>query len=180
VQTLGDLEELAWLESSRTPLPLEPRAPADLAADAARRAAPVAEHGGVALVVEAGGAPPLRCDPGRLEQVLDALLRRALRSSERGATVTLRATATGEGIRFTVEGGQPGEEARAHLEQDLWSFRAARGAPELLALALSRAIVSAHGGRITLDPAAPLVHVDLPLSPLVAAPAPAGRGVTGP
>lgn len=164
VQTLVELAELASLESSRTPLPREPRGPAELAAGAARRAAAAAEHAGVAVRVDAPATPPVRCDPARVEQALEGILRRALRTAQRGATVTLRAAPAGDAIRFTVEGGKPGgDDARAQLGQDPWSVRLARGAPELVGLALARAIVGAHGGRLVVEASPAVLHLELPV-----------------
>lgn len=169
VQALSDLEELAWLESSRSPLPLEPRAAADVVAGAARRAGAAAEHAGVTVAVDGPAGAVLRCDPARLEQALEGLLRRAVRTAARGATVTLRAAPAGDAVRFTIEGGQPGgEDARALLAQDVWSTRLARGTLELVGVSLARAVVAAHGGRIVADGAPAAIHVEIPVSPFPA------------
>jgi hypothetical protein len=120
--------------------------------------------------VDAPATSRLRCDPGRLQHALDALVRRAIRGTRRGGVVTLSAADTGEHLRFSVTGeaGATGEDGRAQLAEELWSTRVPRNAPELVALALARVVVLAHGGRIAVDPISLAVHVDLPASPLSA------------
>lgn len=170
VQTLAELEELAWLETSREPLPLAPGIPADLAAGAARRVGAAAEAAGVQVVLGAAVPPPLRCDLARLEQALEAVLRRAIRAASRGGTVTLSSSTAGEVVRFSVAwtGEAGGDDARTHLAEELWGSRRPRNAPDVVALALARAVVLAHGGRIAADPLSPAVHVEIPASPFPA------------
>lgn len=167
-QALADLEELTWLETSRAPLPLEHRSARDVVAAAAQRVAAAADAAGVRLEVGATATLALRCDPGRLERALEALVRRALRGASRGGAVGLSAAVAGEVVRFSVlaEGGATGEDGRAQLLDAVWDSKVARNGPELVTLALARAIVLAHGGRIAVDPVSATVHLDLPAVPL--------------
>jgi hypothetical protein len=81
--------------------------------------------------------------------------------------VTLAAAELGETIRFSVTGGggASGDDGRAQLAGDFWTTRVVRNAPELVALALARAVVVAHGGRVTVDPVSTTVHLDVPAAP---------------
>jgi hypothetical protein len=71
-----------------------------------------------------------------------------------------------EVVRFSVAwtGAAGGDDARTQLAEELWGSPRPRNAPDLVALALARAVVLAHGGRIVADPLSPAVHVEVPAS----------------
>lgn len=167
-RALSDLGELAYLESRDALLPLEARTPRQLvdAAVARIRRGPV---GAVALSLEVPSAPALRCDPGRLERALAALLVRAIRTAAPGTTIAIAARAEGDDIHFCVEGGASATEVDQDLlDASFWSARVRRQDPQVPELSLVRAVIHAHRGRIWFDRDRPAVHVTMPTSPITA------------
>ena len=168
VQVLADLAELAYLDSERVVLPLEPLAPGEIIAGAIRRAARAAEQAGV--TVEAQQVAPgaaVRGDRQRLERAVEILVRRAVRGAARGGAVRIHAAPEGSSVRFSIErdGAPEGADVRDALESDVWSARSPRGAAEVVDLALARAIVLGHRGRIWADADRGAVHLAVPTSP---------------
>jgi len=104
-------------------------------------------------VVAEGVVYPLvvDADPVRLRQVLDNLIANALTHAGSGGSVRVRVTATHEGVEIAVsDAGQgiPLDELARIFEPGV-HFGAETGSG--LGLALSRAIVDAHGGTIAVD-----------------------------
>jgi two-component system OmpR family sensor kinase len=128
--------------------------PVDVAALARDAAAAFSMRG--ADVVAAAGDSPLVVDgdPVRLRQVLDNLIANALTHAGSDSPVSVRATASRGSVEVAVTDSGPGipqgELARifdlgVRLDVDMPGSG--------LGLALSRAIVDAHGGRIEVDSA---------------------------
>lgn len=114
---------------------------------------------GVEIETELGEAPlPARADPEKIQRVLFNLIRNAIRHTPADGSVTVRAEA-GEGaieieIADSGEGIPPEERERvfeAFFRGGVDAARHSDGAG--LGLAISRAIVETHGGRIWLAPA---------------------------
>ena len=110
----------------------------------------------------------MRGDEQRLHQVVTNLLTNARKHTPPGTTVTITATADG----FSVHDDGPGfpSDLVAHAFErfaragDGRSRATGSGDGAGLGLALVEAIVSAHGGRVTLEsaPADTTITVDLP------------------
>jgi signal transduction histidine kinase len=119
-----------------------------------------AERDGVRLEVR-GDQVVAVCADGALDQIVDVLLDNALRVSPEGATVTLRASASGaEHVEVHVvdEGAGMSPEDRARACDRFW--RAAEQPPERaagsgLGLAIAKALTTAGGGELRLDEASP-------------------------
>jgi signal transduction histidine kinase len=100
---------------------------------------------------------PARADPERIQRVLFNLIRNAIHHTPADGSVTVRAEATGEGVE--VEVADTGEGIPL-AEQDRVFEPFHRGGPDAaregdgagLGLAISRAIVETHGGRIWIAP----------------------------
>lgn len=114
---------------------------------------------GVEIETELGEAPlPARADPEKIQRVLFNLIRNAIRHTPADGSVTVRAEA-GEGaieieIADSGDGIPPEERERvfeAFFRGGVDAARHSDGAG--LGLAISRAIVETHGGRIWLAPA---------------------------
>jgi len=105
---------------------------------------------------ECGDIPPgqLRADPDRLTQALSNIVRNAIAHTEPGGHIRLRLAATGTSVTFAVDDDGPGIPP-AQRERIFERFhrpdpsrtRSSGGAG--LGLAIVRAIVEAHGGKVS-------------------------------
>ncbi len=176
VRFADDAAALAKAEES--PVSMTP-APVDVAAllDTAASSVAVAYQAKrVALSVSAEpGLPALRGDPDRLLQVLGNLLDNALRHTAAGGRVELGAAASGGGCVLTVRDtgeGIPPEHLR-HLFERFYradpSRERGRGGAGI-GLAIAKALVESHGGRITVSSDGPgrgaCFSVFLPADPI--------------
>lgn len=165
-RALAELAELAFLDSRAALLPLEGRTPRQLVDAAVERLGRARDA--VAPRVDVPDEPALRCDPGRVEAALAALLERAVDATG-PAGARIGARREGDAVHFQVEGGAPAtEEERALLQQSFWSVRGRRPQQRVPALALVRAVVQAHRGQVWFDVGDAAVHLILPTSPIVA------------
>jgi signal transduction histidine kinase len=110
----------------------------------------------VALRVEAGEHNKVRGDEDRLAQVFDNLLSNAIRHSRAGSTVTIHIQLAGGEIMCSIRDSGSGIPA-AHLPFIFERFyradasRNRQSGGSGLGLSIVRALVQAHGGRITAD-----------------------------
>lgn len=163
-RALADLAELSFLEAHSALLPLESRTARRLVDTAVERLE--RSRDGIAPAVEIEGEPALRCDPGRVEGALAALLDRAARGSAPRVPPRIVVRAEGEHVHFRIEGGDPPtDEERAHVDGALWSAGVRRQEPRIPELALVRAAVQAHGGRIWFDREGSAVNLTVPTAP---------------
>ncbi|MBE3566963.1 MAG: winged helix-turn-helix domain-containing protein [Thermogemmatispora sp.] len=105
--------------------------------------------------------PPVPCDPLRIEQTLNHLLDNAVRYSPGGGTIRLEVEAEGAELRVSITDQGLGI-PREHLEHIFQRFyrlprEEAEGEEEGsgLGLAVARATIEAHGGRIWADSPGP-------------------------
>lgn len=136
---------------------VEPRpvAVAELISASLRAAAPRAASAGVELITSCTPALAVQADPVRLGQVLDNLLSNAIKYSPDGGTVTVSAWADGNCTCLEVRDTGMGmsETDQKDLFTRFFRTGAVRqaGIPGAgLGLAISKNIVEAHGGTITL------------------------------
>jgi two-component system heavy metal sensor histidine kinase CusS len=113
----------------------------------------VAEEHGVALHTQ--GDMALAADPMLLRQALSNLVANALRHTERGGHITLRARAAGSAVALEVIDDGCGIAAR-HLPllfDRFYRVDAARSAPDSTGLGLSvvRSIAELHGGSVSVS-----------------------------
>jgi signal transduction histidine kinase len=165
---VDDLFELTRIEAGDLRWTLE-RVPLDAllreSADAMRSSA-----GGRALVVEADGAGVVAASPERLQRVVFNLLQNAIRHTPPDGTLVVRAEQVGDAVEVEVGDSGPGipERDRERVFEPFFRGDLARTAAGAgLGLAISRAIIEAHGGRIWVAPAREGAHVRFRL-PLVA------------
>jgi signal transduction histidine kinase len=112
---------------------------------------------GVRLLTNvSGGADQLAADPDRIEQAIDNLVVNALRHTSAGGTIELRATSTPTGQRLSVidsgEGIPP--EHLAKIFERFYKVDSARtsgAAGSGIGLSIVKAIVTRHGGTITVS-----------------------------
>jgi PAS domain S-box-containing protein len=93
---------------------------------------------------------PILADRDRLLQVLSNLLGNALKFSDAGTKVVVRATNTDGGVRISVKDSGHGisQDALPHVFDRFWQVDRTSRSGAGLGLAICKGIVEAHGGRI--------------------------------
>lgn len=143
---------------------------ADAAADAADRHRPRLRQSGLTLDNNDSGEPlPVRADRRRLAQALDNLLVNAGRYTDAPGQIRLRVSRAADEARLQLDDSPPGvPESDLPRLFDRW-YRADPARSRLhggsgLGLAIARAIIDAHGGRISARPSElGGLHVDITL-----------------
>ena len=151
-----DLVDRARLEAGK-PLAIEPApvAVAELVKEAVENLEPLAAQHGVRVEREAPAASAeVRADAGRLQQVFSNLLNNALRYTPQGGRIAVRAKRQEDVVVFEIADSGAGIPADAlpRIFEPYWQGGgndARRGLG--LGLAVCRAVVDAHGGRIHVE-----------------------------
>jgi signal transduction histidine kinase len=164
VQALGalidDLFELTRLETGELRWSMEQVALDELVRDTVEAMRPTADASGVAvrMVLEADN-PFAHADAARLQRVLFNLIQNAIRHTPADGTVTVRTSRGDDGGDIEIEvadtgvGIKPDDRERVFVPFEVLD-PARNDAGAGLGLAISRAIVEAHGGRIWIADAA--------------------------
>jgi two-component system, OmpR family, sensor kinase len=151
---LADLVDLARIDSGRLSVAPRPEPAADLARDAVELIAPLAEARGIRLSVELPkDAPRVLGDRERLQQVFSNLLGNAVKFTPPGGSITVRLEDLGDRARFVVADTGPGlsQDEREHVFDRFWQGQKARKEGTGLGLFIVRAIVTAHGGEVSVE-----------------------------
>ena len=152
---VNDLHELTLAEAGQLPMDVEPTNLANLISITVNTFNPVAEPKGVTVSTQLpDGLPVVLVDPARLTQVLHNLLTNALRHTSGGDSIWVQASCDDANVRLVVRDtgeGIPPEHLPYVFDRfyraDPARSRALGGAG--LGLAITRAIVEAHGGQIS-------------------------------
>lgn len=151
---IGDLMDIAALDSGTLSLHAERQEIGPVIDDAHQMYLPQAEKKGV-LLVKSVVEPTrvVRADRDRLLQVLGNLLGNALKYTEAGRQVAVGCGPTQSGVELFVRDAGPGISAHERARVFDKFFRGTRPSGEGLGLglAISRALVEAHGGRIWVE-----------------------------
>ncbi len=153
---VGDLLDLASIDSGSLSLEPRPHAVEELVRDVRETFEPQAMEKGVTLQTDiAAGLPPVPCDRERILQVLGNLLSNAIKFTPPGGTVRVRVESeqdTGS-LRFSVADTGPGIplEAQPHIFDRYWHAAQKRREGHGLGLSIAKGIVEGHGGRIQLE-----------------------------
>lgn len=154
MRLIEDLLNVAAIEAGRLTLELSDEAPADLVARAADLYTLRAGESEVALKTRAlSDLPLIRVDAERLLQALGNLVANALKFTDPGGRVTIRAGRADGGVRFAVEdtGAGIAPEELPHVFDRFWKKRRGRGRQGAgLGLAIVRGIVEGHGGTVAV------------------------------
>jgi signal transduction histidine kinase len=157
---IDDLFELSRLEAGDISWSIEQVPLRELVGETVEAMRVQAEVKGVAVVAEVPDTlRPARANPEKLQRVLINLIQNAIRHTPADGSVVVRAEPVAAGIEFEIadtgDGIRPEERDHVFTAFYRGGADAARTSPGAgLGLAVSRAIVEAHGGRIWLADAA--------------------------
>jgi two-component system sensor histidine kinase BaeS len=169
-----DIGAVSRTDEGQVRLEIRTVGPESLVAAAVEAVTEAYETKGVGLVAEvADGLPELSVDPGRIGQVLANLLDNALRHTPAGGMVAISATEHRRGGGVTLSVTDTGEgipaEHLAHVCERFYRVDAARDRAHGgsgIGLAIAKALVEAHGGKLTAASAGTghgsTLRVDLP------------------
>jgi signal transduction histidine kinase len=154
---IDDLLDLSRIEAGAVKIRPELVDLRDLLALARREHEPSAREKGLTLALSVpDGLPLVNADPHRLRQVVDNLLRNALKFTPEGGRVLLSARRRGDEVIVSVKDTGIGlsETEREKVFERYYQVeesasRRARGAG--LGLAICKSLVEHHGGRIWVD-----------------------------
>jgi signal transduction histidine kinase len=154
---LDQLVEFARIESGQRAAVVETVSVAELAHEAIEALTPVADRLTVRLTLSANGPGHIAANQLDISRVLRNLVENAIRHSPAGGTVTVTVTITDDphGVAVTVadEGAGFPADFRAHAFDPFTRAdpaRATRTGHAGLGLAITRALVQQHGGRVWL------------------------------
>ena len=146
---VDDLLLLARTDSGVVDVAREPVDLADVAAEAAGALSPVAEQGGVSVVVDPRPAETVG-DPLRLRQLVTILVDNAIRHTPAGGTVLVRVRREDQTVALDVLDDGPGirETDLDRVFERFWRADDAPSGGTGLGLSIARWIVERHGGTI--------------------------------
>ncbi|MBI2775928.1 MAG: hypothetical protein HYX57_01495 [Chloroflexi bacterium] len=172
-QMVGELLDLARIESGGAALHLDDVDLGRVAAESVERLRPFAERQGIRLATEvAPGLPFVRGEAARLGQVFMNLIHNAVQFSRPDSEVTVRVRTDGEEVRASVADSGAGIAAGDLPRIFERFFKADRartsGGGTGLGLAIARHIVEGHGGTITVasvegEGATFTIHLPIPV-----------------
>ncbi|CAN5349358.1 HAMP domain-containing sensor histidine kinase [soil metagenome] len=157
---IDDLSRVAGAEEGRAVLHRQPVRVTDLLTSAVAAAAPTFNRAGVTLSLDRPDDCVVLVDQDRLQEVLANLLSNALRHTPAGGRVTLGAVSSGQTVRLSVTDTGEGIDA-THLPRVFERFyridshRAHQHGGSGIGLAITRALVQAHDGRVQAHSAGP-------------------------
>lgn len=108
----------------------------------------------IRLVCEAStDLPPIRADEGRLRQVLWNIINNAIRFTPPGGRIEVSGEAMEGEVRFWVRDDGPGtrESDLRHLFDPFWQDKRTARLGAGLGLPISRVLVEAHGGTLSVE-----------------------------
>ncbi len=152
---VDDLQAVSRAEERQLHLHIRDVDPKSLLEDAVRSAKPAAIAAGVSLDVDAAPRlPVIAVDEDRFAEALDNLIGNALRHTPAGGRVRLSARADADALELRIadNGSGIGPEDLERVFERFFRADAARartGGGSGIGLTITRAIVEAHGGRIT-------------------------------
>jgi len=147
---VGELLELARIESGRAPLEMARVAVADIVRPPVEDLRPLAERAGLSLEVRLDpDLPPVLADVDGMRRVVANLVHNAIQFTPSGG-VTVRAERVGDEVVISVRDTGVGiaPEDLSRIFERFYKPRGSRSGGAGLGLAIAKHIVQAHGGRI--------------------------------
>ncbi len=169
-----DINDLLQSDNGEMVLKLETVDAVEVARAAATSMIPLLQTNDIRCELEIDAPlPPLRIDPVRFHQVLTNLMNNAIKFSEPGGSIAVRACIAGDAVQFSVQDGGPGiaaEDRERIFERFEKGQDSARrdGSGLGLGLAVVREITERHGGLVWVETApggGSLFIVSIPVTP---------------
>jgi PAS domain S-box-containing protein len=151
---INDLLDVTRLEAGHIALELRPLQVGDVVSDVLEVFRPIAHGRSISLTADIPRElPAVHADHQRMVQVLSNLVSNAVKFSEPGGSVQVRASAAGGVMVLSVSDTGPGipVEHQQHVFDRFWQARREGRKGLGLGLAIARGIVDAHDGRIWLE-----------------------------
>ena len=148
---IQDLLDVARIEAGRFAVDRQSLQPGVLVNELCESSRALAQDRSLELhCTAADDLPPILADRDRLMQVLSNLVGNALKFTQPGGRVELRAVSAGEFVRFEVQDTGVGIAAEdlPRLFDAYWQARKTAHMGAGLGLSIAKGIVEAHGGRI--------------------------------
>jgi PAS domain S-box-containing protein len=156
LKLVDDLLDIAKLQSDRFELAIEPTAYGPLVDEVAGLLRPLVDQRGLRLAADVAVPGTPAFDPARISQVLTNLLGNAIKFTDEGGTVAVRAYVDGDALVTQVMDTGVGIASddipklfNRFQQLDMTNTRQAGGTG--LGLAISKALVEAHGGTIGVE-----------------------------
>lgn len=152
---ISDLLDVARLSGGAIELVVEPVDPAIVVETAVSDVQPALQQQNLRVAVEiADDMAPILADRNRVIQILDNLLRNAIKYGPRGGEVGVQARRRGAAVEFSVRDQGPGLdiETQAHVFDWFWRAKDRKTASGSgLGLAIAQGLVKSHGGEIGVE-----------------------------
>ncbi len=154
---IDDLRTLSLVDAGELSLERQPTLPLELLERVAATHAGIAAEKGISVQVQADAAlPAIDVDPDRMVQVLNNLMSNALRFTPEGGVITLGARAEGDKVYLSVQDNGAGikPEDLSKIFVRFYRGDEVRNVEEGesgLGLAISKSLVEAHGGKISVE-----------------------------
>jgi signal transduction histidine kinase len=171
LRIINDLLDLARLESNEARQVFETVSPESLIKAAIDRCEPLAESRGFKLKTQAeSGLPLVNVDPRQIHHVFSNLISNAAKHSKFGDTIVVAAQPRKGFVRFSVADSGPGipKEYQSKLFERFFRLPGSDREGVGLGLAITREIVTAHGGSVGLNSSpgqGSEFYFDLPVMP---------------
>jgi signal transduction histidine kinase len=152
---ISDLLDVARLSGGAIDLVLEPVNPANVVETAVADVQPAVQQQGITIHVEISkDVRPILADRNRVIQILDNLLRNAIKYGPRGGEVLVQALRRDDAVEFSVRDRGPGldAETQAHVFDWFWQAKGRKTASGSgLGLAIAQGLVHNLGGEIGVE-----------------------------
>jgi len=151
---IGDLLDLARIQSGALTLERAAHDAEELLADSLATHEPIARNKGISVVQELAARGVLvSCDRERIEQVFANLLGNAIKFCRPGDTISVRASRERDHVRYVVADTGPGIPADElpHIFEPYWSARDSTKEGLGLGLHIAKGIIDAHGGEMKAE-----------------------------
>jgi signal transduction histidine kinase len=151
---IADLLDVRRIESGTLSVEPRPEAIGTIVGDAVEMLRPVAASSSLHLdAAVPDGLPRVLVDPARVQQVLSNLIGNAVKFTPAGGSITVRADLAPDGVCLAVAdtgSGIPNDQL-PHIFGRFWQGKRADRRGVGLGLAIAKAIVEAHKGRIWVE-----------------------------